>query len=140
VNLTANPDKCWLWKGFLKPRYYPQLRLSGVPWRGNKYAWFLKTGDADPQGVIRHSCDNRACVNPRHMEIGTYADNSRDMVERGRSCKGERHHGHKITEQDVSVIRQRLGQGEKQSDIGRDYGLNQASIGRIKRGEAWSHV
>jgi len=51
-----------------------------------------------PEGmVVRHKCDNINCINPEHMELGTQLDNIQDMVERGRSTKGEKNPTSKIT-------------------------------------------
>lgn len=57
--------------------------------------------------VVRHTCDNPRCINPRHLVIGTAADNSADMVHRGRSLKGTRHHKARLDEQKVADIRAR---------------------------------
>lgn len=65
----------------------------GVAWFAGKYigahrlAYCQHHGliPADIAGqVVRHRCDNRACVNPHHLELGTHADNMQDMVDRGR--------------------------------------------------------
>lgn len=55
--------------------------------------------------VIRHKCDNRSCINPVHLEPGTSRDNTRDRKERGRCARGERNGNSKLTQSQVSEIR-----------------------------------
>jgi hypothetical protein len=87
-----------------------------------------------PDGlVVRYKCDNRLCCNPEHLELGTPAENSQDMVERGRSAKGSRHRSAKLTEEDVREIRKKLDAGESLSHLARVYGVNAATISDIKR-------
>lgn len=96
----------------------------------------------DIEGLeIRHRCDNPSCVNPSHLEIGTHADNMRDMAERRRANpkRGSSHKLAKLTERDIPVIRQML-KSESQRHVANMFGVDQAVIGRISRGTSWSHV
>jgi hypothetical protein len=96
--------------------------------------------DLESPLCICHRCDNPPCFNPDHFFIGTNAENSYDMVTKGRSLQGEMHHNSKLTEEDVRMIRQRLDAGETQTTIAKDYAVNQTLIGFIARGVAWKHV
>ena len=72
--------------------------------------------------VIRHKCDNSRCINPQHLEIGTYVDNHRDMVERGR-------HSYKLTDAQVKEIRSLYATGEiKQIRLAERYGVTPTQI------------
>lgn len=91
--------------------------------------------------IIRHTCDNPRCVNPEHLLAGTVADNSRDMVERGRSLTGERNIKAKLTVHKVNAIRTAYGEGGiRQVDLAKQYGVSQRTISMIVRKERWSHV
>ncbi len=99
--------------------------------------------DAISGMVVRHKCDNPACVNPEHLEIGTQADNVLDMIKRGRKAptiRGSAHRCAKLTEADIPKIRQLLSMGESQRSIAKRFGVDQAIIMRISSGKAWSHV
>ena len=92
--------------------------------------------------VVRHRCDNPACINPEHLEIGTQADNARDMSERSR-CRPQRgslHKCSKLVEADIPAIRACVSGGDSYRAIGKRYGVDAAVIGRIARGTSWSHV
>jgi hypothetical protein len=91
-----------------------------------------------PEGlVVRHKCDNRGCINPEHLELGTHQDNMRDMVERGGSCKGTKNPNAIITEEDSEEIRRLAFMGFKRKDICEMYGLkNTNTITSIKYGHS----
>jgi hypothetical protein len=55
--------------------------------------------------IIRHTCDNPACINPEHLIPGTHADNMNDMKVRGRAAKYEQNGRSKLTLRDVEFIR-----------------------------------
>jgi len=103
---------------------------------------------ADISGkVIRHKCDNRGCVNPEHLQLGTQADNIKDSWGRGRgvnpSFKGSIHPASKLTESQVSEIRSRYvlkcrNNGCRSLAI--EYGVSQATIRDIISRRTWPHI
>lgn len=97
-----------------------------------------------PDGMlVCHRCDNRRCLNPAHLFLGTHADNSMDAARKGRLFRseprrGEAHHAAKLTERDVAWVLERtdLTQQEAASALG----VSQSTISRVRRGEGWRCV
>lgn len=96
--------------------------------------------------VIRHTCDNRACIAESHLLAGTQADNVRDTVERGRlkPTRGERHPGAKLTQQDVEFIRANHLRGSRWSpsrcssaELASRFGISTKQVLALVAGKAW---
>jgi hypothetical protein len=112
------------------------LRFEGEYKYAHQVAFKLTNGHW-PTDQTRHSCDNRPCCNPAHLLDGTPADNSADMVERGRSNRGSRNGSAKLTEADVIAIR---ADTRVHREIAADYGVHNMQISRIKARKTWGHV
>lgn len=91
VNKT---DKCWLWTVSNDTRY-GVMSVKGVPTKAHRISWELHNGEI-PEGMsVLHTCDNPPCVNPEHLWLGTYGDNIRDAVKKGRlDTRGRAHRNH----------------------------------------------
>jgi hypothetical protein len=82
-------DGCWEWpKSRNKQTGYGQFTVVPVPNQKvvstHRLSYQLFVGDIPPGMCIMHKCDNRGCFNPAHLQVGTLADNNRDMVAKGR--------------------------------------------------------
>lgn len=89
--------------------------------------------------VVCHSCDNRRCCNPHHLFLGSQSENLADMVRKGRSRFGERHHNAVLSSEDVAKIRSMAGQ-LPQSRIAAKFGIKQPTVSGIIRRKKWSHL
>ena len=84
---------CWNWTGSCSSngKAYGQIKVFGKMVSAHRFSYELHNGPI-PQGMsILHSCDNKKCVNPEHLRIGTHAENMREAADRGRMLKGENH-------------------------------------------------
>ena len=132
---------CWLWQGMISPDGYGAVRLDGRELRAHRVAWMLFRGEIAPGMVVCHKCDVRACVNPEHLFLGTPADNSQDMVDKGRSSRGAKRHNAKLTEDQVSRIKAMLAEDRLyMSEIAREFGVTASTIREIREGRSWRRV
>lgn len=91
--------------------------------------------------VIRHTCDNRECINVGHLMFGTTADNVMDKVSRNRQPKGEQIPQAKLSVDAVVEIRRRYeGGGVTQRQLAKDYGVSQAAVSLVVSGVNWKHA
>lgn len=81
VGWDVTEGGCWEWRGARNGHGYGLLNKD----RAHRLMWEARNGPIPDGLVIRHRCDNPPCLRPDHLEVGTKKQNSRDMVERGRS-------------------------------------------------------
>lgn len=77
-------EECWNWLGCIDSCGYGHIKVGRHSVRTHRIVWSLAHG-AIPVGMcVLHHCDNPPCVNPKHLYVGTKADNGRDKAVRGR--------------------------------------------------------
>jgi len=82
-------DGCHIWTGQITGSGYGRIEFSHYPGRyrarTHRVAYELAHGPIPEGMLVCHTCDVRLCCNPKHLFLGTYADNYHDMVAKGRS-------------------------------------------------------
>jgi hypothetical protein len=138
-------DRCWLYQPAISRGRYDNFSV----WREGKavtvlahvYAYERAHGPLGEGLVVRHTCDNPACVRPDHLVAGTYADNSHDAMERDRLATGERHPLARLTEAQVREIRRlRAVGGWSFSRLGARFGISKRTVQNICARRTWRHV
>lgn len=144
---TGEPNSgCWLWLGTIDKGGYG--KLSGGPGvvgarrfrrhqQASRASWAIHQGEVPDGLCVLHSCDNRACVNPAHLFLGTHQDNSDDMVAKGRQCAGERNGHARLNTEQVAEI---FASPESQHAKARRFGVARTTIQSIMERKTWRHV
>jgi hypothetical protein len=129
---------CWEWTAFRDAAGYGRMRLGPIHKRGHQIAWFLAHGEWVP--LVLHNCDNPPCCNPDHLYAGTYADNNRDMENRGRMSRGSRHYNAKLTEDSVRELKSLRANGWTMPQLASKYGVAMGTVQCVLDGRRWRHV
>lgn len=130
---------CWIWMG-TTTRGYGQIESDTKKYYAHRASYQAFVGEI-PEGMnVCHRCDNRFCVNPSHLFLGTQKDNLQDMKRKGRSTIGEKNARSKLTEKQVQQIKNGLRSGLKEKYLANLYGVCRQSINNIKNGRVWNHV
>jgi DNA-binding transcriptional regulator YiaG len=145
-NYTINGD-CWEWKSHIRPNGYGRVWFEGRMQYAHRVVYELVIGKI-PKGegyhgtCVCHKCDNRKCVNPAHLFLGSNADNVRDKKEKGRAprMQGEANGFAKLTADQVREIRRLSEEGLTQRAIANRFGISQKQVSRIVRGKRWAHL
>ena len=130
---------CYNWMGAMRHNGYGVVNRFGKMIGAHRYIWELARGPI-PEGLsVCHSCDNRRCINPMHLFLGTQADNNMDRDTKGRhwAVRGEDHCCAKVSQADVVEIRRLISLGLGDTEIAERFPISRQSIRGIRDGKAW---
>ena len=143
IPLTYQKDKkgCWIVASH-KPgkNGYPRLTYKGKVDTASRVMYQIVNGNI-PKGLfVLHTCDNRMCINPDHLYLGTFYQNMYDMVKRNRQNRGEDRPSAKLTNKNVLTIRKLLLKGISCIEIRKLFNISRQSITDIKMNRTWKHI
>jgi hypothetical protein len=147
-NAVKKSDGCWEWQRSTNKAGYGQIGTGSGKGRTintHRLSWILHYGEIPFKMNVCHRCDNRKCVNPDHLFLGTQMDNVRDMHNKGRNARGgapgERNGSAKLKEMDISRIRELYAAGGiSQQRIADQYNCSQGIISQIILRKRWNFV
>jgi len=142
IDKTTN---CWNWNRAIDSSGYGAVKYCGKKHNVHRLVWMLLHDNLEKGICVCHKCDNRKCINPDHLFIGTQSDNMKDCVNKGRYfsnvIRGEKNSWSKLSSKQVIEIRQ-LKESKKISnkEIAKQYKVGYTAISKIIRGENWKHI
>jgi len=137
---AGKPDECWEWIGG-KTGDYGSVKINRT-WTAHRLSYHLHHPEwpINSPDFVLHKCDNRICVNPNHLFLGTHLDNVADMKRKGRAAKGEVNGNSKLITSQVIEIKKLLKQQVSQAFLARHFRVSASLISEIYREKIWTHV
>ena len=137
---------CWVWTGASTGSGYGRLWLANGDVRAHRAAWEIENGPI-PHGshhgtmCVLHRCDNRMCVRPSHLFLGTNQENMNDRGMKGRQARGSKHGRAKMTPAKVVEMREGFASGAVGiRQLARENDIAPMQVRRIISGAHWRHV
>lgn len=135
---------CIEWSGYILETGYGQIRYKGKRMGAHRAAWIANYGEIPTNQFVLHKCDNRCCINPSHLFLGTQQDNMDDMIIKGRDVKvgrkGVKNSNSKLTDDDVLAMRQMFLKGIDREILRGRFGVSKTTVQSILSNKAWKHV
>jgi hypothetical protein len=128
---------CWLWTAHRMKNGYGLFRMSDRHHLAHRVAHRLFNGEIHSGLDVMHACDNRCCVNPSHLSLGSRKENMAGAIQRGRMASGERHGRAKLSEAQARGVFAAAG---SQRIIAEQFGISQSAVSQIKRGKRWASI
>lgn len=120
---------CLEWQSSLLSSGYGAFRIRDKTVTAHRFSYTLHFGEIPEGQFVCHRCDNRKCVNPDHLFLGTHSENMADAGSKFRLRYGDNHHYSKIPESEIENI---LTSKESFSALAKRYGVTSSAICRIK--------
>lgn len=146
VDRSGGNNDCWPWQSRRFKNGYGAFAKNQIVHYAHRFCYEISFGEIPEDMYVCHHCDNRGCVNPKHLFLGTHDDNMKDAARKGRmytggAVQGEQVGTSKLTTKEVMEIRERYARGGiTQAKLAQQYGVKTKNIWRIIHRKSWRHV
>ena len=145
VNIGKGND-CWEWKASKSHKGYGRFCIGDNKAKNaHRVAYILTYGDIAENQLVCHKCDNRACCNPNHLFLGTAAENTADMMRKGRgdnkAFQGDTNGNSKLTTAQVLEIRDLFtSENISLTKLAQMFNCSSTLISHIVYRKSWKHI
>lgn len=126
---------CWTWLGKLDRDGYAKVSWAPI-WRASRFSYTEFVGPIPDGMIVCHTCDNRACVNPDHLWLGTNADNMMDRNLKGRQARRDRIRESLSVDAAMEAHRN-MHDGMTNTEACRVYGISEGQASNIRNRRTW---
>lgn len=126
---------CWYWTGGTDHAGYGKVRHDKKVQMAHRVSYQMHIGHIPDGLYVCHKCDERSCVNPNHLFLGTPIDNMRDRDAKGRTPAGEACKRTRISDATVREMMYKIESGQRQKDVAAEYGITTSHISKIYSGK-----
>ncbi len=135
-------NECWNWTGYITSSGYGRIMIDYTNYSAHRLSYELFVKPIKEDLLVCHKCDNRRCVNPKHLFLGTQKDNMHDMINKGRkvTSSGEKNGKAKLTQSEVAIIRDLSSKGISSYKIAKEFQISSRHIRRINQGTRWKCI
>lgn len=154
LNKTRDDENgCLRWIGSMKASGYGRATYLGKnDMQAHRVSWMIFRGEIPDGLMVCHTCDNRYCVNPNHLFLGTHQDNMTDGVKKKRFLHGEArraannprkgldHHNVVLNPDLVLQIIELKKSGKSYSQIQELIGISRGTALDVVKGKTWAHI
>lgn len=130
----SNTNGCWNWQGSITKNGYGRLSFKGRSYSAHRLAYLLVNGQIPESMNVCHKCDNRICVNPDHLFLGTQQENMLDCIKKGRR------NPKMLDFETVRKIRQMRADGLKNRQISAELNVKTRIVERVVYSEGYKYV
>lgn len=134
---ATHKNGCIIPKKKAMPAGYIQVYCRGIYDYAHRFVYEHHYGKIPKGLVIRHICNEKSCVNYKHLAVGTHMDNIQDKINAERQPQGISHYRSRLTEAEVLSIRD---DPRTYAELSRQYGISRGGIKKIKDRETWKHL
>jgi hypothetical protein len=141
-NKVQKTDDCWEWMG-VKSDGYGMIRVGRNMFGSHRLSWIIHNGTIPDGLYVCHKCDNRACVSPTHLFLGTAKENAVDKVNKHRhiDISGSFNPKVKLSVKNVIAIRYSVkNYNTPRADLAKEYNVSVSTINSIVNKNTWKHL
>lgn len=132
AKVSQDGDGCWLWTAAQRGAGYGSIKIEGKVHDSHRVAWILHNGTHVPAGqVVMHTCDNRSCCRPDHLQLGTYSENYTDAISKGRVKPFRPTRTEPLSRGELVRLRDEYTRGVSRRQLSRKFNVAPTTLTRI---------